>query len=178
MKREDLPIKEESVEVVSKVFKQVCKDNNPESICVSYPTAKALHDAGIVVESLYVWYRGKTRTVWGANLSTPNWSLSYLGAYTFAESSRLSPNYEMYLAPTAEELLARLPKTIDIDIGADTYPHKNMRYGIYPCYKTDGFIVSYMMDSHHIKDIRLCEALAKMLIRLKEVGYELNKFDK
>ena len=135
-------------------------ENKPEDICVNFETAKRMHEAGIVVNSLYVWYRGKTRTVWGANLSTPNWSLSYLGAYTFAESSRLSPNCEMYLAPTAEEIL---PIYIE-SIKKSLWNKDHMMYIV-----EFGNLIAKCADG-----AKLCEAFADAVMKLKEAGYGID----
>lgn len=142
--------------------------NKPKDICISFETAKALLEAGIVVESLYVWHRRKTITVWGANLSTPNWSLSCLGAYTFAESSRLSPNYEMYPASTAEELLEPIKKDFCIKI----YLHFN------DSVMAETWIMNKPVKEYYFKTKwheKLCECYAEIRLKLKEAGYGLRK---
>ena len=85
MKREEMNLDNNAVDSVVKIFADRV---TAENICVSYETAKALHEAGIVVDSLYGWF------FTSAIYSIP--VLKY-------SDDNLS-NWYSYPAPTAEEL--------------------------------------------------------------------------
>ena len=77
-----------------------------KDICVSLETAKALSEAGIVVESYFAW----ATLSWKGGVS--DWhieTMADVGEYSRREEYKI--NY--YPAPTAAELWGILPKRID-----------------------------------------------------------------
>jgi len=139
-----------------------------EKICVSLETAKRLHEAGIVVDSYFHWVGSK----FSARKPILTFNNIMPEAFTYCEQYRMG--LFKYPAPTAEELLAILPKKIEYDglpfkmeiTESETHPSEYLLWYLYRPTKI------YMS----VNGNRLCEIIAKMLIRLKkEAGYELDK---
>ena len=167
-----------------------------EKICVSLETAKRLHEAGIIVDSYYHWvssiYVSEEDSIKYPDLVHTE---SDIGQYYCADHkgqpafvllqtsdsnchSIINLDYEPvrfdYPAPTAEELWSILPHRIDVD-------RCSYRLKLYKLFDDDilaEYEFNYTTPYYVSEDNKLCETLAKLAIKLKEAGYELNKFDK
>ena len=141
--------------------------NKPEDFCISFPTAKALQKKDIFVESYFSWV--KARICGGIS----DWHIE-----TTVDVIRYSKVYQIeYLpAPIADELLPLFPDYVDkngetyyFDVGTET------NAGI------TNVICQYISLDYeslfHAKKPTLREAFAKVLIELKEAGYELNEIN-
>uniref|UniRef100_A0A6M3JQ95 Uncharacterized protein n=1 Tax=viral metagenome TaxID=1070528 RepID=A0A6M3JQ95_9ZZZZ len=136
-----------------------------EENVVSLETAKRLFEAGIVVDSHWHWIEDDIE----------QW-LSQTGGY-----NKVNSIWQSYPASTAEELLTVLPKRIDanlFDLCIKYYVWGE--HNIKACYQY--FVPDANEprkdDKYSVFSNSLCEALAELAIKLKEAGYELNKFDK
>ena len=137
-----------------------------KDICVSFETAKALQDAGVVVESYFSWAKAWD---WGSNIS--DWRIE-----TMMDVVRYSMVYQIeYLpAPTAEELYSYLPKFTTIDdkfYRLRMYINNDNLLQVYYQYYPDREYLGDIIATH----LRPCEAFAKLVIRVKEAGYELQR---
>lgn len=130
-----------------------------EQICVSFETAKALHDAGIELDTHFYWYQSR---VIGKG--------PFLMVFDDPYLSINDPVELCYPAPTAEELRGLLPYLID---DGDYHLVVDL-HGLDAVYILDdpcdiGDAPLFYKDIE-IKASSLCELFAKMLIALKKDG--------
>ena len=139
-----------------------------EKFCVSLETAKRLQEAGIVVDSYFHWVGSK----FSARKPMLTFNNIMPEAFTYCEQYRMG--LFKYPAPTAEELWSILPHRIDVD-------RCSYRLKLYKLFDDDilaEYEFNYTTPYYVSEDNKLCETLAKLAIKLKEAGCELNKFDK
>jgi hypothetical protein len=123
-----------------------------EDICVSLETANSLVEAGVVIESIYIW---------GNDCVTNEIRLFR------SDSTRLVDKQQpVYPAPTAEEI--KLPTHYPSKLDDFNYEcHIGILNNGYTVCYTDG--LSYPTPT--FANSKLCEALAQMLLWLKKEGY-------
>jgi hypothetical protein len=130
-----------------------------ENICVSLETAKALFEAGIVIESTFYWWECS----WGNHQNT-EW---HLGTKFDSDLQRMNWAWleRRYPAPTAEELFNLIP----LKILYKNYVHFlsfRRNYSRNNKYELFGNFGGKTFDNK-----RLCELLADLLLWLKKEGY-------
>lgn len=135
----------------------------PEKICVSYKAAKAMYEAGIVVDdSLYSWHVGNAQyCVPVLKYSTDNRS-----------------GWDAYPAPTAEEF--DLPLSVELNDEVwqlDIKMNDKGKTAYYYRYASlrQGVTTTLFLGGKPEYYAKWCEAFADAIIKLREAGYELGK---
>jgi len=136
--------------------------------CVCLETAEALHDAGIVVDSYFHWWRDED------GYFIDKW-IDFGGKKLFATRNG-KESYYVSSAPTAEELRKYLKTWVSIN---------DKRYKLTLTFEDNGSIRAYYFCYQVRKDRvlcgeikeyeKLCEAFADVIMKLKEAGYEYGK---
>lgn len=131
-----------------------------EDICISLETAKALVGVGLEIESVCWWIEQSYQVPMLVD-HKPNVWMS---------------DVKIYPAPTVEELLILLPREIIIKKPYDIYSliiRKLLYDNIYVNYFNSKrwMLVNIAIHNERLSNIKLCEALAELLLWLKKEGY-------
>uniref|UniRef100_A0A6M3IHA7 Uncharacterized protein n=1 Tax=viral metagenome TaxID=1070528 RepID=A0A6M3IHA7_9ZZZZ len=136
---------------------------NKPDICVSFETAKALHDAGIVVDSVYSWYNFYNKTSRTPKFAYKNLDLTENpGDNDWYDDRPYISIIAKYSAPTVAELKPILRRFLDEHVRpelGDEFSEYLSRIGL---------------------DLLLSDNMAEYLADeiLKEAGYEIGKTNK
>jgi len=131
------------------------KQSKPNDIYVSLETAQALHDAGIVVDSYFHWWRD------GYGYFIDKW-IDFGGKKLFATRNG-KESYYVSSAPTAAELVNGIGH-IDINLV--------FHYGSIKGCAWNKSKLMFVETTWHKK---LCEVYADIRLKLKKAGYECEK---
>jgi|GEM_PF-4312247 len=129
-----------------------------ENICCDLEISKSLKEKGFRQDGLWIWVIAKRPSD---------------GVVLFDRTTAKNCNVDKYSAPTAEELLMELPKVLENDVYDDFYLDLRIYEKESECFYKDRWEerTLYINDEKvSFVDKKLCNALAKMWIYLKDNG--------